>query len=224
MGDLVRDGRPAHEVGGEDQPPAVADRARGRAAAPARHRIADRRPAHAMTPALAANSRVSRSSRSSACALQPAQQPALEPFAGPPGDQPPLAALDPPRPRRVPVEPVRQRRRAGRSRPARAAAGAGMSASAASIQARCSAAQARALRRETPPRHGQQHRAGARIDAEPHPPRARRHLQRRPASPPMTQLRAHGRPDDVRDRRLRPRRPSSRAPTCRRGAPSRGRR
>ena len=44
VGDLVRDRRAADMVRGEDQPPAVADRARGRAASPARNRIADADP------------------------------------------------------------------------------------------------------------------------------------------------------------------------------------
>ena len=41
VGDLVGDGRPADEFRGEDQPPAIADRARARTASPARNGVAD---------------------------------------------------------------------------------------------------------------------------------------------------------------------------------------
>src|SRR6185436_3058725 len=41
VGDLVGDGGAADVLGREDQPPGIADRALRRAAAPARHRVAD---------------------------------------------------------------------------------------------------------------------------------------------------------------------------------------
>ena len=221
MGDLVRDRRAADEVGREDQPPAVADRARARAASPARDRIADADPRR-LDAGLRGKFASLAAEQVERMRLQPAQQPALEPLGRAAGDQPALAALDPPRPRRVPVEPVRQRRGAARSRPARTATGSGIAASARSTQARWPAAQASARRCEIRFGTVSSHRAGARIDAgaasgaRAATPRASPALRRASSSE------RRGRRDDVRDRQLHPPRSSSRAPTCRPRAPSRG--
>ena len=219
VGDFVRDRRPADEVRRQDQPPAVADRARARAAAPARHRIADPDPRDLDAGPMREFAGLA-AEQVERMGFQPAQQAALEPVGGAARDQPALAALDPPRPRRIPVEPVRRaierddRARRERhdlgdrgQRPLDPGAVAGRPGQ-------------RAARRR-PLRHGQRHRAGARIDAEPHPPRPRRHAQVHGRAA-ENEFRAHGRRDDVRGRRRRLPRSSSRAPTCRPRAPSRG--
>ena len=53
MRHLVRDGRAADEIGGEDQPPAVADRRRCSSSSPSARPDRRRRPAPAVTPAFA---------------------------------------------------------------------------------------------------------------------------------------------------------------------------
>ena len=88
MRDLVRDGGAADEVRREDQPPAVADRAPARAAAPARDRIADADPRR-RDAGLAAHIRESRaSSRASASAFSQRRIRRSSPVGGPARDEP----------------------------------------------------------------------------------------------------------------------------------------
>ncbi len=105
--DLVRDRGAADEIGDEDQPPAVADRAPARAAAPARHRIAnaDARRHDAGPDGEFPGFPAEQLER---LGLEPAQQPSLQAFGGAARHQPALAPFDPPRPRRIPVDPVRR--------------------------------------------------------------------------------------------------------------------
>ena len=150
MRDLVRDGRAADEVGREDQPPAVADRAARSSSCPSARPDRRRRPRRRATPALAANSRVSRVEQRQRLGLEPAQDAALEPFERAAGDAAARrSTLDPARPRRIPVDPMRLAVERDASRPARTASASGIAASARSIQSRCPAAQASARRCET---------------------------------------------------------------------------
>ena len=144
------DGGAAHPVGREDQPPAVADRARGRAAAPARDRIADRRPGPTLDPGLGGElgglggEDVERRGAAASAAAAPRDSRRT-------ADQQPPAV----EPRRGAAAPGSQSIRCGaaveRHAPSgrRAASAGATSASCASIQSRCPAAQASALRRDT---------------------------------------------------------------------------
>ena len=177
----------------------------------------------AMTPALAQYSRVSRVEQIERMRLQPAQPDAVR---APRADRRRAAA-----PRRArsgaaapgPSRGGAESRRAESMAPGAIGTASGMAASACSIQARCPAAQARALRRETRFGHGERHRAGARIDAKPQPARARIDPKRH-RGPSDHRLRGGGRRDDVQDRPLHLPRSSSPAPTCPPRAPLRGRR
>ena len=214
--DLVGDRRPPHPVGREDQPPAVADRRPPRSSSPSATAGRRPRPGSTLTPALAANSAVSAASDVERVAAKPAQQPRLEPLLRAADDQPPVLEPRRARPLRAPVDRGAAGRRAAAIAPAASGIAGATAASCASIQSRWPSAQASAWRRDARLGMVSTHLAGAPVDPKPHRPR-----RRRDAEP---QLKAHARPDDARGRRPRPRRPSSRGSTFRRGAPPRGRR
>ena len=225
MRDLVRHGRPADEFGREDQPPAVADRAVRRRSSPSAR--PDRRSPtrDAMTPALAQTRGSRGRSRSSACALSQRSRRRSSPSGGPPASSRPSPRSIRRGRGRIPVEPVRHAFERHDARRARTASASGMSASAALDPGalprrpgqRAPLARPAAARSASPPRVRGSTRSRIRRARGVHPDRHRRPADRRA-------FRGGGRRDDVRDRPLHLPKPSSRAPTCRPRAPSRGRR
>ncbi len=208
------DGRPPHPVGGEDESPAIAYPARGRAASPARQRVADADPAHPHS-GLGGEFRGVGGEPVERVPAKPAQQPRLQALGRSADDQPSLLKPERARPLRAPVDPVRppveRQVGPGRERRGRRDLGqAGFDPVAMAVRpGQCLAARG-------PLRNGQNHLAGAPVDPKPNRPGRRRDAE--------LQFKAHARPDDARGRRLRLRPPSSRGPTFRRGARLRGRR
>ena len=175
MRHLMRDGGAAHEVGREDQPPAVADRALARAAAPARDRIADADAAPAARRPSRRYSRVSRVSSASASAFSQRRMRRSRPSSGPPQISRPASSLIRRGRDGVPVDDMGLADRRARVSPGAKGCGRRDVGQRAldPLPMLAGPGQRPALR--DPARHGQQHRARARVDAEPQLARARRH-------------------------------------------------
>ncbi len=218
--DLMRDGGPPHEIGRQDQPPAIADRAARGATAPA-PRGSPIATLVTPTPARAANSAVSALNTRSASRLSQVSIRRDSPSRGPPQRRiAPSRSIRRGAPSCHAI--VRRSSPNGTTPPGTSGRGRGRRARCAAIQACCPSAQSKAGL--TGARNGSVSRTRPLAGSTESLARRARALRTTSTGPEPESLTGGDRPDDIPGRRHRPRRWSSRAPIRRRGERHRDRR